>query len=122
MLSAPFQASVDLDVPWIIEFKKNTQRKLSFSFGIPVATPISSAALAAFAWDINITVVITVTKHGRNSKCFCRRVRAEEDLGLGDLEVSKESLADEPKHVVCVLVILLKKSCPCHMCGVNLQL
>lgn len=38
---------------------------------------------------------------------------AEEDLGSWGLEVSWESLADEPKHVFCVSVILLKNQVIC---------
>lgn len=79
-------------------FSYTTQMKLSFPFSIPATTPISSAAL-------QITVVITVPKCGRNSKCFCRSVGTEEDLGSWGLEESRESLADEPKHVFGVPVI-----------------
>lgn len=44
-------------------------------------------------------------KRGSNSKCFCSSVGAEEDLGSWGLEVFRENLADEPKHVFGVPVI-----------------
>lgn len=62
---------------------------------------ISSAALAAFVWDLNITVVVILTKWGRNSEYSCKSVGAEEDLG----SVTGERLDDELKPVFGVSVI-----------------
>jgi len=78
-----------------------------------VANPISSATLAAFVWVINSTVVTTVPKCGRNSQCFFRSAGAEEGLEPWGLKVSRGSLADEPKHVFGVSVILLQNQVIC---------
>lgn len=97
--------------------KKPTQTKLSFSFSIPDTTPISPAVLAAFAWDINIPVVISVSKHGRNSNC--RSVEAGEDSRFWGLETSRKGLADELKCIWCFCEFTEKSR---NMCKVNLQL
>lgn len=89
------------------------QTKLSFSFNIPVTIPISPAALAAFAWDINVPIVISVPKRGRNNKCFYRSVEAGEDSRSWRLEASEEGLADELKREFGVTVISLTNHIMC---------
>lgn len=107
MQSAPFQAIVYLDVPWIIQFKNKIQ---------------TSALLLVFLWLFLFLLLHWLPLPGTlisQLSSLCQNVMgtasvsAGEDLGSWALEVSRESLADEPKYVFDASVILLRNQVKC---------